>query len=140
MNNCMFALAFFVMSLGPLSALAQNQTSPAHNSHDYSELNKAPSDEQFAKCYGPTWGRFKDRTRPAPGNHEYHSDGASGYVHYFGAAADDPKKYKPVFLHSRLLNLARHSATIAGTGCSTRPVCRHGENARLQGRAYLFLV
>jgi acid phosphatase type 7 len=50
------------------------------------------SDEQFAKCYGPTWGRFKDRTRPAPGNHEYHSDGASGYVRYFGAAAGDPKK------------------------------------------------
>jgi hypothetical protein len=50
------------------------------------------SDEQFAKCYGLTWGRFKDRTRPAAGNHEYHSDGASGYVHYFGAAAGDPKK------------------------------------------------
>jgi hypothetical protein len=28
------------------------------------------SDEQFSKCYGPTWGRFKDRTRPAAGNHE----------------------------------------------------------------------
>ncbi len=50
------------------------------------------SDEQFAKCYGPTWGRFKDRTRPAVGNHEYHSDGASGYARYFGAAAGDPKK------------------------------------------------
>jgi hypothetical protein len=50
------------------------------------------SDEQFAKCYGPTWGRFKDRTRPVPGNHEYHSDGASGYARYFGAAAGDPKK------------------------------------------------
>jgi hypothetical protein len=50
------------------------------------------SDEQFAKCYGPTWGRFKDRTRPAPGNHEYRSDGASGYVRYFGAVAGDPKK------------------------------------------------
>jgi ABC-type transport system involved in cytochrome c biogenesis ATPase subunit len=50
------------------------------------------SDEQFANCYGPTWGRFKDRTRPAPGNHEYHSDGASGYVRYFGAAAGEPKK------------------------------------------------
>ncbi len=50
------------------------------------------SDENFAKCYNPTWGRFKDRTRPAPGNHEYHSDGASGYNHYFGAAAGDPKK------------------------------------------------
>lgn len=50
------------------------------------------SDEQFAKCYGPTWGRFKDRTRPAAGNHEYHSDGASGYARYFGAVAGDPKK------------------------------------------------
>ncbi|HEV2730943.1 MAG TPA: metallophosphoesterase, partial [Terriglobales bacterium] len=52
----------------------------------------AGSDEQFAKCYNPTWGRFKDRTRPAPGNHEYHSDGASGYMRYFGAAAGDPKR------------------------------------------------
>jgi hypothetical protein len=50
------------------------------------------SDEEFANCYGPTWGRFKDRTRPAPGNHEYHSDGASGYARYFGAAAGDPQK------------------------------------------------
>ncbi len=50
------------------------------------------SDENFAKCYEPTWGRFKERTRPAPGNHEYHSDGASGYNRYFGAAAGDPKK------------------------------------------------
>jgi acid phosphatase type 7 len=50
------------------------------------------SEENFAKCYGPTWGRFKDRTRPAPGNHEYHSDGASAYTRYFGAAAGDPKQ------------------------------------------------
>src|SRR5215467_13654788 len=50
------------------------------------------SDEDFKNCYGPTWGRFKDRTRPAPGNHEYHSSGASGYAHYFGAVAGDPKK------------------------------------------------
>ncbi len=50
------------------------------------------TDEQFAKCYAPTWGRFKDRTRPAVGNHEYHSDGASGYARYFGSAAGDPKK------------------------------------------------
>ena len=47
------------------------------------------SDEQFANCYGPTWGRFKDRTRPAPGNHEYHKGGASGYNRYFGTAAGD---------------------------------------------------
>ena len=50
------------------------------------------TDEQFAKCYGPTWGRFKERTRPVPGNHEYHSSGASGYARYFGEIAGDPKK------------------------------------------------
>ena len=51
------------------------------------------SDEQFANCYGPTWGRFRERTRPAPGNHEYKGDsGASGYVRYFGMAAGDPRK------------------------------------------------
>jgi hypothetical protein len=50
------------------------------------------SDEQFKNCYGPTWGRFKERTRPAPGNHEYHNDGASAYARYFGAAAGDPRK------------------------------------------------
>lgn len=51
------------------------------------------SDEQFAKCYGPTCGRFKERTRPAPGNHEYHKSGASGYARYFGAAGDPSKGY-----------------------------------------------
>ena len=50
------------------------------------------TDEQFAKCYGPTWGRHKARTRPVPGNHEYHTDGASGYARYFGAAAGDSTK------------------------------------------------
>lgn len=41
----------------------------------------------FAKCYGPTWGRFKARTYPAPGNHEYATPNASGYFGYFGNAA-----------------------------------------------------
>jgi hypothetical protein len=51
------------------------------------------SEEQFANCYTPTWGRFKARTRPAPGNHEYHKGGgASAYARYFGAAAGDPDK------------------------------------------------
>jgi hypothetical protein len=42
---------------------------------------------EFASCYGPTWGRFKDRTHPAPGNHEYGTGVATGYFGYFGAAA-----------------------------------------------------
>lgn len=47
---------------------------------------------EFAKCYGPTWGRAKKRTRPAVGDHEYGTPGAAGYFGYFGAAAGDPGK------------------------------------------------
>jgi hypothetical protein len=46
--------------------------------------------EQFAKCYDPTWGRHKARTRPSVGNHEFHSGGATPYFDYFGVAAGDP--------------------------------------------------
>lgn len=45
-------------------------------------------------CYDKTWGRVKYRTRPAPGNHEFHSSGAPVYFGYFGQAAGDrPKGY-----------------------------------------------
>jgi acid phosphatase type 7 len=48
--------------------------------------------QQFSDCYGPSWGLHKARTRPAAGNHEYNTPGASGYFGYFGAAAGDPDK------------------------------------------------
>ena len=48
------------------------------------------SKENFA-CYDKTWGRVKSRTRPAPGNHEFHAAGATPYFDYFGPAAGDPK-------------------------------------------------
>ena len=34
---------------------------------------------------------MKSRTKPAVGNHEFHSAGASFYFEYFGSAAGDPK-------------------------------------------------
>jgi hypothetical protein len=42
---------------------------------------------QYRDCYGPTWGRHKARTRPSPGNHDYHVKGAAGYYGYFRSAA-----------------------------------------------------
>lgn len=48
--------------------------------------------KEFEEYYDPTWGRHKDRTRPAVGNHEYYTPGASGYFDYFGEAAGDPEK------------------------------------------------
>ncbi|MBI3762260.1 MAG: DNRLRE domain-containing protein [Chloroflexi bacterium] len=50
----------------------------------------AGTPKQFAECYDPSWGRFKSRTRPAVGNHEYLTPGASGYFDYFGASAGRP--------------------------------------------------
>jgi acid phosphatase type 7 len=41
----------------------------------------------FKNCYEPAWGRFKDRTRPALGNHEYADPKASGYFQYWGVRA-----------------------------------------------------
>jgi hypothetical protein len=40
--------------------------------HAYPEGTRS----QFHDCYDPTWGNYKKRTRPTPGNHEY--DTSSG--------------------------------------------------------------
>ena len=42
---------------------------------------------EFRNCYHPTWGQFKDRTKPAVGNHEYNSHSAAGYFEYWGEQA-----------------------------------------------------
>jgi hypothetical protein len=46
--------------------------------------------DQFRECYEPTWGRHRDRTRPAPGNHDWETAGLAGYLGYFGSAAQGP--------------------------------------------------
>ncbi len=38
---------------------------------------------EYLRKYDPTWGRFKKITRPVPGNHEYGTAGAAGYLTYF---------------------------------------------------------
>jgi len=53
---------------------------------------QAGTPEQYARCYGPTWGRHRARTRPSPGNHDYRTGGGSGYWGYFGAAAGERGK------------------------------------------------
>jgi len=52
---------------------------------------KASADD-YARCYADSWGRYKARTRPAAGNHEYETPGAAGYFGYFGRAAGDPSR------------------------------------------------
>src|SRR3954467_2175646 len=47
---------------------------------------------EFKNCYGATWGKFKDRTRPALGNHEYADPGAAAYFQYWGEQAGEAGK------------------------------------------------
>lgn len=41
--------------------------------------------EDYQNCYDPSYGPFKDRTEPVPGNHDYMTDGAKPYFDYFGS-------------------------------------------------------
>lgn len=68
--------------------LEQNPAGTVMAVGDLAYPNGAPAD--FA-CYDKTWGRVKGRTRPAVGNHEFHSKEAAYYFQYFGTAAGDPK-------------------------------------------------
>lgn len=47
------------------------------------------TDANYADCYEPTWGTFKARTKPSPGNHEYRTPGAAGYFRYFAGVPHD---------------------------------------------------
>jgi hypothetical protein len=50
-------------------------------------------DYAYKNCFGPTWGRFKDRIHPAMGNHDYdENDSPEEYFEYFGKAAGAPGK------------------------------------------------
>jgi hypothetical protein len=46
--------------------------------------------KEFTDCYASGWGRQLARTRPAPGDHDWETDGLAGYRGYFGAAAEGP--------------------------------------------------
>jgi acid phosphatase type 7 len=64
--------------------------------------------QQFKRYYHPTWGTFKAKTRPAPGNHDYHTPDAAGYFGYFGSRAPAPN-YTYVLGQWRMVSL--NSAT-----------------------------
>jgi acid phosphatase type 7 len=60
--------------------------------------------QQFNQYYDPTWGSFKGKTSPSPGNHDYHTPDAAGYFTYFGARAPRPN-YSYVLGSWRIVSL-----------------------------------
>ncbi len=77
---------------------------------------------QFQKCYDPSWGRFRDRTRPAIGNHDAITAGGAPYFAYFGAAAGSPPQgwysYEAGTWHVIVLNSNCNSVGGCGEGSS----------------------
>jgi acid phosphatase type 7 len=69
----------------PTAALLDNIPGTVFTAGDNAYPDGSGSD--YAQCYDPSWGRHKARTRPAPGNHDYNTSGASGYYGYFGSLA-----------------------------------------------------
>ena len=49
---------------------------------------------EFARCYGPTWGRHRTRTRPAVGNHEYNVS-PNPYFDYFNGVGSSSGRAGP---------------------------------------------
>lgn len=41
----------------------------------------------YAECFDPVWGSFRDRIRPAIGNHDVMDDQGAAYFDYFGSTA-----------------------------------------------------
>jgi hypothetical protein len=54
--------------------------------------NESGSADQYANCVDKSWGVFKSRIHPVPGNHDYVTSGAGPYYSYFGAAAGPADK------------------------------------------------
>jgi hypothetical protein len=76
------------------------------------------SKTDFDNCYAPTWGRFKDRSRPTTGNHEYIQKGAGPYFDYWGAAAGDRTKGYYSFDIGSWHLIALNSTCAAAGGCA----------------------
>lgn len=76
------------------------------------------SDEDFANCFDPKLGRHKDRMIPVPGNHEYYTPGAAGYVRYFGLAAGPADKlyYEEWIDGWQVLALNSNCSEVGGCG------------------------
>jgi hypothetical protein len=81
------------------------------------------STSEFQNCYGATWGRFKDRTRPTLGNHEYADPRASAYFRYWGALAGPAGKgyysYDLGVWHIVALNTNCEAPDLGGCGAGS---------------------
>lgn len=78
------------------------------------------TDSDFANSYDTTWGKFRARTLPVAGNHEYQSGGL-GHYNYFGPIAGDPNKgyYSTDLGNWHIVTLNSNCVFVGGSGCAS---------------------
>ena len=74
--------AAVITSLNPTTVLALGDIS-----------NRSGSASDYTSRFNGSWGVFKAKISPVPGNHDYGAPGAVNYFNYFGAAAHRPLGY-----------------------------------------------
>ena len=74
--------AAVITSLNPTTVLALGDVS-----------NRSGSASDYTSRFNGSWGVFKAKIRPVPGNHDYGAPGAVNFFNYFGAAANPPRGY-----------------------------------------------
>jgi hypothetical protein len=76
--------------------------------------------EEFQRVYDLQFGHLNPITMPAPGNHEYLTEGAQGYFDYFGDVAHGPQGYYSFNLG------AWHIVSLNSQICRDDPGCGPG--------------
>jgi predicted phosphodiesterase len=74
--------AAVITSLNPTTVLALGDIS-----------NRSGAATDYTSRFNSSWGVFKPKIRPVPGNHDYLVAGAANFFKYFGAAANPPHGY-----------------------------------------------
>lgn len=72
--------------------------------------------DEFLGSYDPTWGVYKAKTWPTPGNHEYGTANAAGYRAYWGLAPDAPTWYSYDIGSWHVVGLDSECAQVGGCG------------------------
>ncbi|WDZ86291.1 DUF7594 domain-containing protein [Micromonospora cathayae] len=83
------------------------------------DLTDSGTAAQLANCYGPTWGKFKDRTKPILGNHDYLTAAAKPTFDYFGPVLPPGKGYYS-------FDQAGWHIVVLNTNCSQVGGCQAG--------------
>ncbi len=113
--------------LNPAAVLVLGDNQYEQGQYAYYMGNDSYCQSNPPRCYNGTWGRLKNITYPAVGNHEYLTPNASGHFDYFngvgnatGRAGDRTKGYFSFNLGSwHLIALNTNCAKAGGCGAGS---------------------